>query len=73
MSWMPVATATNTLKHYSLVIDGKSVPSAIGTTFDTVSPTTNRPIGSVPLAGVEDVNRAIAAARAAFDDGPWPR
>lgn len=68
-----MVTATDTLKHYSLLIDGKSVPSASGRTFDTVSPTTNRPIGRVPLAGIEDVERAVRAARTAFDDGPWPR
>ncbi len=66
-------TAPETLKTYSLLIDGKSVPGANGKTFDTVSPTTNQPIGRVPLAGVEDAERAIKAARKAFDEGPWPR
>ena len=48
-----MVTATDTLKHYSLLIGGKSVPSASGKTFDTVSPTTNRAIGRVPLADGE--------------------
>lgn len=61
------------LASYSLLIDGQSVPAASGETFETVSPTTNQPIGVVPKAGVEDVGRAVAAARRAFDDGPWPR
>jgi len=63
-------TAPDTLKTYSLLIGGKSVPSSSGKTFDTVSPTTNQPIGRVPLAGIEDAERAIKAARAAFDG--WP-
>ena len=66
-------TAPDTLKIYSLLIDGKSGPGASGRTFDTVSPTTNQPIGRVPLAGIEDAERAIKAARAAFDEGPWSR
>ena len=66
-------TAPDTLKIYSLLIDGKSGPGASGRTFDTVSPTTNQPIGRVPLAGIEDAERAIKAARSAFDEGPWSR
>jgi betaine-aldehyde dehydrogenase len=58
---------------YQLLIDGKSVPAASGKTFDTVSPTTNLAIGRVPQAGLEDVERAVLAARRAFDSGPWPR
>ena len=58
---------------YSLLIDGRSVPALSGETFDTVSPTTNRPIGRIAKAGVEDVEAAILAARRAFDTGPWPR
>src|SRR4051812_31046326 len=56
-----------------MLIDGKSVGAVDGATFQTVSPTTNRPIGIVPQAGVEDAERAIQAARKAFDEGPWGR
>jgi betaine-aldehyde dehydrogenase len=59
------------LKTYDLIIDGKKVSAASGETFDTVSPTNNQPIGRIAKAGIEDVNRAVAAARKAFDDGPW--
>src|SRR5687767_15703741 len=58
---------------YDLIIGGESAPAASGATFETVSPTTNRPIARLARAGVEDVQRAVAAARRAFDDGPWPR
>ncbi len=58
---------------YSLLIDGKNVPSIAGETFNTVSPTTNEVIGRVAQAGIEDVDLAVRAARRAFDEGPWPR
>jgi aldehyde dehydrogenase (NAD+) len=46
----------------------------IGTeSLPVISPSTELPVGSVPLATVGDIDRAVAAARAAFDDGPWPR
>jgi acyl-CoA reductase-like NAD-dependent aldehyde dehydrogenase len=64
---------TVAVRDYSLIIDGKNVLSASGETFDTVSPTTNEVIGRVAKAGLEDVDRAVLAARKAFDDGPWPR
>jgi len=63
-------TAT-TLDSYKLIIGGHAVDAATGETFDTVSPTNNRPIARVPKAGREDVDRAVAAARVAFDDGRW--
>ena len=37
------------------------------------SPATEERVGSVPVAGPKDIDAAIAAARTAFDDGPWPR
>src|SRR5262245_9174186 len=41
--------------------------------LDVVSPSTEEPIGRVPLATSADLDAAVDAARAAFDDGPWPR
>ena len=69
---MAVEAATR-IQNYDLLIDGKLVPAASGETFETVSPTTNQPIGRMAKAGTEDVERAVAAARKAFDEGPWPR
>ena len=37
-----------------------------------ISPFTEEPIGSAPEAGPEDIDAAVAAARKAFDEGPWP-
>ncbi|HEU5424371.1 MAG TPA: aldehyde dehydrogenase family protein, partial [Nitrolancea sp.] len=45
--------------------------SATGEIFETYNPATNEVIGRVPKAGTEDVERAVAAARQAFDHGPW--
>ena len=62
-----------TVTQTKLVINGKLVNSASGKTFDTLDPRTGNVICAMQEAGEEDVNRAVAAARAAFDDGPWPR
>lgn len=54
-----------------LLINGKFVNSSTGKTFDTFNPATEEKIASVQEATVEDVNSAVAAARRAFDHGPW--
>lgn len=56
-----------------LLIDGKFVNSTTGKTFDTFNPATEEKITSVQESGVEDVNKAVKAARRAFDEGPWRR
>ncbi|WP_280834984.1 aldehyde dehydrogenase family protein [Mycolicibacterium frederiksbergense] len=55
-----------------LFIDGRWVEAASGRRFDTVDPATEGVITTVAQAGVEDVERAVTAARRAFEDGPWP-
>jgi acyl-CoA reductase-like NAD-dependent aldehyde dehydrogenase len=57
----------------NLLIGGQRVPAADGRTYETVNPATGETLATVAEAGVEDVNRAVAAARRAFDEGPWPR
>src|SRR5258705_4232077 len=47
---------------------GEQVEAADGQTFDVVNPATGSIIASAPLGGREDVDRAVAAARKAFDD-----
>lgn len=44
-----------------------------GKTFPTLDPRTGEVIAQVAEGDVEDVNRAVSAARKAFDEGPWPR
>ncbi|HWF35221.1 MAG TPA: aldehyde dehydrogenase family protein [Solirubrobacteraceae bacterium] len=58
-------------REHRLLIDGEHVPATDGRTFETLDPATGRPIARVAHAGPEDVARAVAAARAAFRDGPW--
>ncbi|WIV55163.1 5-carboxymethyl-2-hydroxymuconate semialdehyde dehydrogenase [Amycolatopsis nalaikhensis] len=58
------------LKHY---IGGELVDSVSGKTFDVLDPVTNTPYVTAAAGQAEDVDRAVAAARAAFTDGPWPR
>ena len=56
-----------------LLIGGEFVAAAGGATFTTTSPIDGSPLADVASAGTEDVDRAAAAARAAFDRGSWPR
>ena len=54
-----------------LFIDGKFVPSASGRTFETTNPATGESLAHVAEAGREDLDLAVAAARKAFESGPW--
>jgi acyl-CoA reductase-like NAD-dependent aldehyde dehydrogenase len=56
----------------SFFIDGEWVESRSSRRHTLVSPATEEDLLSVPLAGEADVEHAIAAARKAFDTGPWP-
>src|ERR1700688_2068426 len=53
-----------------LLIDGQHVPSASGRTFKTLNPATEEVIATVAEGNEVDVDRAVAAARRAFE-GPW--
>lgn len=53
-----------------MLIDGKWVASASGKTFDTDNPSTGERLTSIAQGEAEDVNRAVSAARRAFE-GPW--
>ncbi len=55
-----------------LIINGEAVDAASGATFTTMNPATEEIITTVAEAGVEDVDRAVQAARAALD-GPWAK
>jgi aldehyde dehydrogenase (NAD+) len=54
-----------------MLIDGQLVESSTGKLFDNVNPATEEVIGQVADASVEDMRRAIAAARRAFDETDW--
>jgi phenylacetaldehyde dehydrogenase len=56
-----------------MLIGGEWVEAASGETFTTVDPATEAPLAEVPAGDTEDVNRAVRAARRAFEAGPWRR
>ena len=56
---------------HDLLIGSERVQAADGRTFLTLDPASGREIATVPQGGAEDVARAVAAAREAFDGGPW--
>ncbi|MFI6883075.1 5-carboxymethyl-2-hydroxymuconate semialdehyde dehydrogenase [Streptosporangium canum] len=58
------------LEHY---IGGAHVPSVSGATFSALEPASNETYLTVAAGGPEDIAAAVAAARKAFTDGPWPR
>jgi 5-carboxymethyl-2-hydroxymuconic-semialdehyde dehydrogenase len=69
MSRVP-ADLPETIRHY---IDGAFVDSVSGATFDVLDPVSNRTYAQAAAGRAEDVAKAVAAARRAFEDGPWPR
>ncbi|MBW5485975.1 aldehyde dehydrogenase [Streptomyces bambusae] len=64
---------TELVDHGQLFIGGEWADPLGSDTIDVVSPHTEQVIGRVPHASRADVDRAVAAARKAFDEGPWPR
>jgi phenylacetaldehyde dehydrogenase len=60
-------------KTRQMFIDGKWVDAASGKTFPTYNPATGEVLANVAEGDKEDINRAVAAARAAFDTGPWSK
>ncbi|KAL7615098.1 hypothetical protein Lser_V15G07741 [Lactuca serriola] len=61
------------VEYTKLLINGQFVDAASGKTFPTLDPRTGQLIANVAEGDIEDVNRAVSAARKAFDEGPWPR
>jgi phenylacetaldehyde dehydrogenase len=56
-----------------VLIDGRWVPAKSGETFDIFDPATGQRIGRAAACEKPDVDAAVAAARKAFDGGPWSR
>jgi betaine-aldehyde dehydrogenase len=54
---------------YAMLIDGERVPASSGRTFDVMNPATGEVLARVPDAQAADVDRAVKAARRAFDEG----
>ncbi|MDH2393153.1 aldehyde dehydrogenase [Streptomyces sp. HNM0663] len=64
---------TDLAEHGKLFIGGEFADPDGDGVIEVVSPHTEQVIGRVPHASRADVDRAVAAARRAFDEGPWPR
>src|SRR5271154_3757413 len=60
-------------KARQMLINGKWEAAASGKTFPTYNPATGDVLAQIAEGDREDVNRAVAAARTAFDSGPWSR
>src|SRR6201996_5677044 len=56
-----------------VLIDGRWVAAKSGATFDVFNPATGQRIAAAAACEKADVDAAVAAARQAFDEGPWPR
>ncbi|GGS11705.1 MULTISPECIES: aldehyde dehydrogenase [Streptomyces] len=63
---------TGLVEHGQLFIGGELTDPHGRDVIEVISPHTERVIGRVPHASREDVDRAVALARRAFDEGPWP-
>ncbi len=70
----PESIAIRLNKAYGLFINGRFVKASTGKTFDSVNPATEEVLAKVSQAGKADVNKAVKAARKAYDEvwGPMP-
>jgi phenylacetaldehyde dehydrogenase len=62
-----------TIDDGQLYINGKFTQASSGRRFDVTDPSTGAVVGTVADADPADIDTAVAAARLAFDEGPWPR
>jgi acyl-CoA reductase-like NAD-dependent aldehyde dehydrogenase len=67
------AAPTHKTEYDKLFIGGTWVSPSTSQVIEVFSPATGKKVGQVPLAAEADVDAACAAARKAFDEGPWPR
>ncbi|MEW4490780.1 aldehyde dehydrogenase family protein [Thalassoglobus sp. JC818] len=68
----PSVIAAPTVRQTQMLIDGQWCDSTSGKTFATYHPATEEKIADVALANADDVDRAVKAARRAFESGDWP-
>src|SRR5271155_4296554 len=59
-------------KPRKMLIGGKWVNAVSGKTFETFNPATGEVLARVAEGDREDIDRAVKAARRAFESGPWP-
>ncbi len=56
-----------------MYVGGNWVEGSGGRTWEVINPANGEHLADVAVANIEDVDRAVHAARTAFDEGPWPR
>lgn len=56
----------------TLFIEGQDISAENAATLDVISPANGKIVGRVGAASAQDVDRAVVAARCAFESGPWP-
>lgn len=61
------------METYKMYIDGAFVDAENNDRYESINPFNGEAIASIPRGDTADVNKAVAAARKAFDYGPWPR
>ena len=61
-----------TARRWQLLIDGKWVKAKSEQTFQTHNPATGKLLAECAQADEVDIDRAVRAARRAFESGPWP-
>jgi phenylacetaldehyde dehydrogenase len=67
------AAASFLTKELKMLIGGQWVAAASGKTFPVEDPATQEIVAQVPAGEKEDIDRAVRAARKAFESGPWPK
>src|ERR1700756_2809199 len=67
----PRTVKPSKVKDQPLLIGGKWLDSASGKTFETINPATGEVICRVAEGDKADVDKAVKAARKAFEEGPW--
>ena len=65
--------AKASVRKYQMFINGEFVPGNSGSHLAVIDPSTEEIMAEVPDADDKDVNRAVAAAKAAFESGAWPQ
>ncbi|MGH3145784.1 MAG: aldehyde dehydrogenase family protein, partial [Rubrobacter sp.] len=68
-----MVTRATSVRRYGHLIGGDWVDAASGETIPRNNPATGQTVAEFAAGGREDTRKAIKAARAAFDEGPWPR
>ncbi len=69
----PRPLADHTVREFKMFIDGQHVSGTDGRTIDRVGPAHGVVVSRYHVASTKDAERAILAARRAFDEGDWPR